>query len=332
MLAERQYAGRMHQPAFWTVTTVLIAINLVVYCSQHVAGQAGWDYERFLALQPDLLLQGHAWQLVTFQFLHDTTGPLHIIINLVLLWYFGRQVESFLGRISFLKLYLWSGVAGGLTQVIIAKSFGDPAIALMGASAGVCGVIAAFAAIHWDQKLILWLAFVYPVPTRGKWVILILLGFCVLEWVVGADNVAHAAHFGGIWMGLVYIRWIVQADRVLNAWEAIRSRIKARPLIERVEPPEVPFASVEPAAVAPPPPPPPATVRLQLPPRPVADREDVFDFDNNDDEEEEELLPHEFIEREVDPILDKIAEHGIECLTEREREILEKGREIVMGK
>lgn len=318
----------MHQPVFWTVTTVLIAINLVVYCGQHIALRAGWDYTGYLALQPDLLLQGHAWQLVTFQFLHDPDGLLHILVNLGLLWFFGRQVEAFLGRISFLKLYLWSGVIGGFTQVIIAKSLGDPQIALMGASAGVCGVIAAFAAIHWDQKLILWVAFCYPVPTRGKYVVMILLGACALEWKFGADTVAHAAHFGGIWMGLVYIRWIVQADRVLNAWEAIRSRIKTRPLIERVEPPSVPFASVEPAS----PPPPPKPARLQLPPRPVAEREDVFDFGADEEEEEEELLPHEFIEREVDPILDKIAEHGIECLTEREREILEKGREMVMGK
>ncbi|MGB0578772.1 MAG: rhomboid family intramembrane serine protease, partial [Limisphaerales bacterium] len=256
----------MHQPAFWTVTTVLIAINLLVYCGQHFAIRLGWNYEQYLALQPDLLLQGHAWQLVTFQFLHDTTGPLHIIFNLVFLWFFGRQVESFLGRISFLKLYLWSGVAGGLTQVIVSKGFGTEPIALLGASAGVCGIIAAFAAIHWEQKLVLWLAFVYPIPTRGKYVVMMLLAACIAEWQFGAENVAHAAHLGGIWMGLVYIRWIVQADRVLNAWEAIRSRIKARPLIERVEPPEVPFASVDPPTASPPPPPPPPSIRLQRPP------------------------------------------------------------------
>ena len=40
----------------------------------------------------------------------------------------------------------------------------------------------------------------------------------------------------------------------------------------------------------------------------------------------EELPPAEFISREVDPILDKISAHGIQSLTDRERQILEKAR------
>jgi hypothetical protein len=40
----------------------------------------------------------------------------------------------------------------------------------------------------------------------------------------------------------------------------------------------------------------------------------------------EELPPAEFISREVDPILDKISQHGIQSLTDRERKILEAAR------
>jgi hypothetical protein len=39
-----------------------------------------------------------------------------------------------------------------------------------------------------------------------------------------------------------------------------------------------------------------------------------------------ELPPEEFISKEVDPILDKISQHGIQSLTERERKILEAAR------
>jgi membrane associated rhomboid family serine protease len=324
MLADRHYLRRQHQPAIWSVTTILVILNLTVYIGQLVAERWGWDYHRYLALRPDLLVQeGHFWQLLTFQFLHDPDGILHILLNCGLLWFFGRQVESFLGRGSFLKVYLWSGVIGGLTQALVSWAFANPELpmpAVMGASAGVCGIIAAFAAMHWDQKLILWLFFCIPVPSRGKYVVLILMGLCGLEWWLGSGRVAHAAHFGGIWMGLVYIRWIVQADRVFNAWEAVRSRIRPRPLIERVDPPSVPFVSLEHEEIernpgSPPPPPRPISA--------LADDEPV---------EEEELLPDEFIAREVDPILDKIAAHGIECLTQTERDTLEKGRELVMGK
>jgi hypothetical protein len=40
----------------------------------------------------------------------------------------------------------------------------------------------------------------------------------------------------------------------------------------------------------------------------------------------EDLTPDEFLQKEVDPILDKISERGIQSLTAREREILEKAR------
>jgi hypothetical protein len=41
---------------------------------------------------------------------------------------------------------------------------------------------------------------------------------------------------------------------------------------------------------------------------------------------DEDLSAEEFLQREVDPILDKISAHGIQSLTAREREILEKAR------
>ncbi len=318
MLADRHYVRRHHQPVIWSVTTILVILNLIVYIGQLVAERWGWDYHETLALRPDLLVQGHVWQLLTFQFLHDPDGILHVLLNCAFLWFFGRQVETFLGRGSFLKLYLGSGVIGGLTQALVSWAMVAPDLpmpAVMGASAGVCGIIAAFAAMHWDQKLIVWLFFCVPIPSRGKYVILILMGLCGLEWWLGSGKVAHAAHFGGIWMGLVYIRWIVQADRVLNAWEAVRSRIRPRPFIERVDPPAVPFASLDlaPASEAPP------------PPAGAVDRHSVGI-------PEEELAPDEFMERKVDPILDKIAAHGIGCLTDQERETLERARAMVMGK
>jgi hypothetical protein len=44
---------------------------------------------------------------------------------------------------------------------------------------------------------------------------------------------------------------------------------------------------------------------------------------------EEELPPEEFVTKEVDPILDKISAHGIQSLTDRERQILESARKKI---
>lgn len=314
MLADRPYLRRAHHTTFWSVTTVLLLVNLVCFGAQLVGDSQGVDYARWLALGPEALLQGKVWQLVTFQFLHATDNWLHLMINGVLLWYFGRQIEDFLGRMSMLKLYLLSGVVGGLTQVIVSWFFGTGSVAVLGASAGVCGLVAAYCAINWDQRLILWLFFVVPVPARGKHLVLGLLTLCGLAMYFGDPRIAHAAHFGGVWMGLVFVRWIVQADRVLNAWEILRSRIKPRPLIERVEAPEVPYASVEPVG------------------EPSVEGSDLEPNYETEELPEPELEPEEFMELQVDPILDKIAEHGIECLTDKERAILEKASEMVTGK
>lgn len=324
MLGDRHSLLRK-RGGMWSVTTILVVLNLVVYGGQMIAERKGWDYLHWFALRPLSLLDGHIWQVLTYQFLHDPENILHLILNTGMLWFFGRQVEGFLGRSAFLKLYLLSGVIGGLTQLLVSWSFAgqlQPELAVLGASAGVCGLIAAFAAIHWEQRLILWLFFIIPVPMRGKNVVLVLMALCLCGAWLGGSNIAHAAHFGGIWMGLVYIRWIVQADRVLNAWEALRSRVRPRPLIEPVEPPPAPFAT--------------ATADKKFPPveEPAHKGNDPAAIELmraavEAAEEEEDLAPAEFIALRVDPILEKISQHGVDCLTERERQTLERARDLV---
>ena len=49
-------------------------------------------------------------------------------------------------------------------------------------------------------------------------------------------------------------------------------------------------------------------------------------------ERQERMDPNEFISREIDPILDKIAREGIQSLTRSERRILELGREKIAKK
>ncbi len=282
------------------MAAILVIINVVVYLGQELGSTYENSYLHYLALQPDLLAQGYVWQMFTFQFLHG--GWFHLSINCFMLWFIGRHVEELIGRSAFLKLYFISGMVGGLTQACVSWMFPDQFPGynpVVGASAGVCGLVAAFATIHWEQRLIAWVLFILPVPMRGKYVVLLLIGLCAAGMLDTDSNIAHAAHLGGVWMGVVYIRWIVQSDRLWGAWETIRSRMKLRPLIERVDPPE----ELDP----------------EIPESPVFELED-------------DLPPDEFIEREVDPILDKISESGIQSLTDRERRILEKARELMAGK
>ena len=103
------------------------------------------------------LREGRIYELITFQFMH--AGWMHLFGNMLGLYFFGRAMEEVLGRKGLLKLYLFSGTIGGLLQIILAFSFPNYfGGGVVGASAGVFGLIAAFAARapdrpHYDVHL-----------------------------------------------------------------------------------------------------------------------------------------------------------------------------------
>jgi membrane associated rhomboid family serine protease len=276
----------------------LILANVGFYAAQLLVPLFGSDrsplaLEPHLALFPADLAKGYVWELVTFQFLH--AGVLHIGLNCAMLYMFGRPVEEALGRANFLKLYFGSGVLGGLTQTVVSLAF--PAHfglgPVVGASAGVFGLIAAFAALNANLRITTLVAFILPVTMRAKYLIVVELVLAVLGMLRPAEGVgvAHAAHLGGILAGLAYVRYGLNWPRrgpVHHDWQAFSAR--QQELVEAT------------AARN-------AARRRQSPPP------------------GEDLPPAEFISKEVDPILEKISAHGIQSLTPRERRILELARD-----
>jgi membrane associated rhomboid family serine protease len=218
----------------------------------------------------------------------------HIFFNCWAIYMFGSVVEEMLGARNFLLLTLSSGVVGGLCQLLAALLwpgwFGG---AVVGASAGAFGLVAAFATLFPERELFLLLFFIIPVKLRAKTLLLIsatlacggLLFPGWLDFVLGG-NVANAAHLGGMLMGWFYVRKIIQ-----GGWSA------GFPLRPASRPPVIPPAAA------------PAFWRSK-PAAPVSPAGD--------------LSPDDLLRTQVDPILDKISAHGLNSLTPREREILEK--------
>jgi membrane associated rhomboid family serine protease len=294
MLENREYMRQPRSQFRWTATTVLLAINIVVFLLGLVLRNP-YFVNDYLALSPGGLRHGFLWQLFTFQFLHS--GWVHLLLNCFALFVFGREVENILGTRRFLGLYLVGGVIGGLFQIglglIWPHYFGS---SVVGASAGILGVVAAFATLFPERELTMLLFFVIPVNLRAKYLLWISLALAILgialphSEALGKD-VAHAAHLGGILTGMAFIRWagvFEQSSLWLRRLRPARSR-------------RSPFASPRPSGKKP---------QSTLP--------DPEGFAENPSEE--------FISREVDPILDKISAHGIQSLTERERKILEAAR------
>jgi membrane associated rhomboid family serine protease len=293
MLDDRSYMRTPYRPR-WSMTTILLVTLVACFIMQKFL--EGWRGEywvlNWLALSTSGLRHWRLYQLITFQFLHG--GFFHLLGNMIGLFFFGRAMEGMLGSRGMLKLYLASGTIGGLFQMALGFSFPSVFnVPVVGASAGVFGLIAAFATHAPDDPITILLFFVIPVTFPAK-VLLLVLGPLAFLGVIGPfihvgfePGVAHAAHLGGMLTGIAWIRMVMSPT---PPFQFLRSLVpRAAPKRESAAPAAKRGAK---------------TARKK----------------------QEELPPGEFISREVDPILEKISAHGIQSLTDRERQILQAAR------
>jgi len=155
------------------------------------------------------------WTLFTYGFLHDPNNLLHVVFNLLGLYFLGREVLPRLGSRSFLTVYFLSVLCGGMLWSVIHWTSGGSA--LLGASAGVLGLLAVFAAMFPNQPMTFLLFFVFPVTIKPKYLALgvaafELIGMIFYEMGRGPSMIAHSAHIGGMAAGWVYYRYFHNPD------------------------------------------------------------------------------------------------------------------------
>jgi membrane associated rhomboid family serine protease len=245
-LADRHYMrDDWNRPRLSMSFLVMIVIFAAFVLQQinHVYIQSRVEFD--LLLSTDGLKHGHLWQLLTFQFMHG--GLMHVLFNLLGIWFFGRFVERRLGGMNFLKIYFASGFVGGLLQAglgfLFPNHFGGP---VLGASAGVCGVFAAFTMIEPRAQILLW----FVLPVRAVYLLVASIAIALLFTIVPSEpGVAHAAHLGGLLAGVAFMRWQLYALRRLNL-RLFQNRDRKRELVKtaaktgyvspRVEPENLP--------------------------------------------------------------------------------------------
>jgi membrane associated rhomboid family serine protease len=123
------------------VTKALIGINVAVYVAElatggGVNGTGSTIYLKGVLFGP-LLEQGEWWRLVTAAFLHY--GPIHLILNMVALYWFGSLLEERIGSGRYLLLYLVSGLAGSAGSLLWSNGFQTPTVGASGAIFGILG-------------------------------------------------------------------------------------------------------------------------------------------------------------------------------------------------
>lgn len=296
MLEDRDYmrSGDYRAPMTLTVKlTIAMVVFFALQCINDVYLKT--PAESWLALTRTGLLHGWLWQLLTFQLLHQDL--LHIFFNLLVFWWVGRFCEGVLGKSRFLIALFGCGVAGGLLQgilmILAPQHFG---FGVVGASAGVSGLLAIFALLAREQEI----RFNFIFPMKAITLLYILLAisfFFTLVPTAREGCVAHAAHLGGLLAGIAWIKLGWHHDYNQPPWERWLEAWKTRQNRQPVK-----FPRTTPTMAT--------AIRKSQ-----ASRHDS-----------KVPGPTEFISKEVDPILDKIAAHGIHSLTDEEKKTLEAAR------
>lgn len=298
MLSDRDYMREEDQGTRLSWTVMLLIALVVVFAADEIAkAYLGLSLQQHGALSSSVWQSGWVWQLVTFQFLHG--GFAHLFFNGLGIWMFGRPIEAAFGGRRMLGLWIAGGLVGGLLQLGISAAFPNQfSPDVVGASAGLMTFLAIFCRLEPDARILL--ALIVPVPAR--FLFYFSVGVAVFFIVVPSrDGVAHAAHLGGLlfgwfWVQAGYHRGESLWDRLSEAWHRWnQQRQTSRPVSRAAE-----GKIIKPS------------FRSDSAPTPA-----------------KELSDAEFMAREVDPILDKIARDGISSLTEAERQTLEAARKKV---
>lgn len=298
MLSDRDYMREEDHGTRLSWTVMLLIALVVVFAADEIAkAYLGLSLQQHGALSSSVWQSGWVWQLVTFQFLHG--GFPHLFFNGLGIWMFGRPIEAAFGGRRMLGLWMAGGLVGGLLQLGISAAFPNQfSPDVVGASAGLMTFLAIFCRLEPDARILL--ALIVPVPAR--FLFYFSVGVAVFFIVVPSrDGVAHAAHLGGLLFGWLWVQagyhqgeslW----DRLSEAWDRWNQQRQTSRPVSRAAEGKIIKPSFRSASV----------------PTPA-----------------KELSDAEFMAREVDPILDKIARDGIGSLTPAERQTLEAARKKV---
>ena len=227
--ARNRFADKLHGWAarFGSVTQLLICVIVVVYAVQVVAEAAGWNgLNPIFALSGRGLRTGFVWQPLSYIFLHASIW--HVLINMLMFWFFGREVEYFIGPRSFSRLFFLGGLAGAALWLVF--NFNSPA-QVIGASAAVLACILAFATLFPERELTLLLFFFIPVTIKAKYMAAIAVAIDLIPVLTHRETgVANLAHLGGAVLGYAYIKWLGYGAMPwwLRWWETAKAKLRWR--------------------------------------------------------------------------------------------------------
>lgn len=209
----------------WAVQTLILA-NAAIFAGQLIldvplgtragafAGAAapGGFVADILSFRCVDVLRGFLWQPLTYMFLHG--GLMHLVMNMLWLFFFGPEVERVLGSRQFLRFYLLCGTAGVFANFVpILTTF---SASVVGASGAVMGVLVAYAITNPEREFFL---FPLPVPINARAMVYIVIALNIVSALSPGDATSVHTHFGGMAMGAAYMKLVPK----LRTWRRQRN-------------------------------------------------------------------------------------------------------------
>jgi len=168
---------KVFKSKFPMITYLIITLNVILYVFPLLFGVYNYVVDRFCVYGPYIRI-GDYYRLVTGIFLHG--GIFHLFFNCYSLYIVGAQIESFLGKIKFLIIYLFSGICGSLFSMMFG---GD--VASIGASGAIFGLLGSL--VYFGYHYRVYLGNVIKSQIIPLIILNLMLGFIT----PGVDNFAH---------------------------------------------------------------------------------------------------------------------------------------------
>jgi membrane associated rhomboid family serine protease len=193
------------------VCKAIIFLNVLLFVSEKLFRDAEPFLEGHFAAQSDLIFRNYEiYRLLTATFLHG--DPLHVIMNMIVLWWAGREMEAMYGSGEFLAMYLTAAVFSTLCWAI-ADTFspgGGQAI-MIGASGAITALVVLYALYYPHREL-----YIFGILKVEIWMLLVIyIVYNVFSLLQSQHNgpggIAFASHLGGAAYGYLYksqdLRW-----------------------------------------------------------------------------------------------------------------------------
>lgn len=276
----------------------MIGLSLLLILANVFVSWKGFNdpnfYERYEFSVEKIRIYKQYYRLVTSGFLH--VNWMHLIFNMLALYFFAGSVESYFGPLLFMLIYFASMIGGDLLSLFIHRY--DSGYSSVGASGAVNGII--FAAIAVFPGMTIGFFFIPGIPA---WIFgLAYVLYSIYGIRSRRNNVGHESHLAGALIGMWLAIAVFPASLIQNYFAILVITI-----------PSIIFIYI-----------------ILTRPHVLLIDNNFFKTHKRyytiDDRYNAEKLDRE---KEIDRILEKISKKGIKSLTQKERETLEQHSKTV---